>query len=84
MDDSVASSLAGFGLVVMLVVFLLTILWILVPFAIFGIKPLLRRLSGQLAAIEKQNTEVITALRELRQNPVAPRDDRPVPPQLAR
>ncbi len=82
MDPSVAQGMAGFGLIIMLFGLLLAVLWILVPFAIFGIKPLLRRLVSHLAAVEKQNSEILIALRELRQAPVVVRDDRPIDPQL--
>lgn len=44
MNDSAASGLAAFGLIGTLFLLILAILWILVPFAIFGIKPLLRDL----------------------------------------
>ncbi len=44
MDSSAASGLAAFGMVGTLFVLLLAVLWTLVPFAIFGIKPLLREL----------------------------------------
>lgn len=44
MDSSAAQGLAMFGVVGTLFAFLLAVLWILVPFAIFGIKPLLRDL----------------------------------------
>jgi hypothetical protein len=47
MDPSAASGLAAFGLIGTLFVFVLAILWILVPFAIFGIKPLLRELIAE-------------------------------------
>ncbi len=80
MDPSVAQGLAGFSLVIMLFGLLLAVLWILVPFAIFGIKPLLRQLVSHLATVEKQNAEVLSALRELRQAPVVVRDDRPIVP----
>ena len=42
--DSTASGLAALGTIAMLFSVILAILWILVPFAIFGIKPLLRDL----------------------------------------
>lgn len=80
MDSSVAQGLAGFSLVIMLFGLLLAVLWILVPFAIFGIKPLLRRLVHHLATVEKQNAEILAALRDLRQTPVVVREDRPVVP----
>ena len=45
--DSAASGLAAFSLVFMLFGLILAILWILVPFAIFGIKGRLDTLIGQ-------------------------------------
>ena len=47
MDSATASGLAAFGLIGTLFAFVLAILWILVPFAIFGIKPLLRELISE-------------------------------------
>jgi hypothetical protein len=47
MDPSAASGLAAFGLIGTLFFFVLAILWILVPFAIFGIKPLLKELISE-------------------------------------
>ena len=41
---AVASGAAAIGVVGFLFLLLLGILWILVPFAVFGIKPLLRQL----------------------------------------
>ncbi|WP_342315129.1 hypothetical protein [Lysobacter sp. FW306-1B-D06B] len=49
---------------------ILSILWILVPFAVFGIKGLLRRIARSLEAIEKQNVDLLAAWREY------PRDSR--------
>lgn len=43
---------------------ILSILWILVPFAVFGIKGLLRRIARSLEAIEKQNVDLLAAWRE--------------------
>jgi hypothetical protein len=79
MDPAVTQGLAGVSLVIVAFGMLLAILWILVPFAIFGIKPLLRRLVGQLETIEKQNADVLLALRDLRavQQPVVLREERP-------
>ena len=80
MDPSFAQGLAGFSLIIMLFGFLLAILWILVPFAIFGIKPLLRQLLSHLSSVERQNAEILVALRDSRQVPVVVRDDRPIDP----
>lgn len=52
MDSDVAAGLAGFSLIIFLFALLLAILWILVPFAIFGIKPLLKQL-----IVEQQRTQ---------------------------
>ena len=56
MDPSAASGLAAFGLVGTLFFVLLAILWLLVPFAIFGIKPLLREL-----ITEQRKTQALLA-----------------------
>lgn len=80
MDPSVVQGLAGFYIFVVLFGLLLAILWILVPFAIFGIKPLLRSVIRHLESIQKQNIEIVAALRESRQTPVVIRDDRPAAP----
>lgn len=57
MDSSAASGLAAFGLVGTLFMFLLAILWLLVPFAIFGIKPLLRTLIAE----QRKTQELLSA-----------------------
>ena len=82
MDPAVAQAVGSLSIVFVLFGCLLAILWVLVPFAIFGIKPLLRRLIVQLETIEKQNVAVIVALRESRPmvQPVVVRDDRPLVP----
>jgi hypothetical protein len=80
MDPSVAQGLAGFSLVIVLFGLLLAVLWVLVPFAIFGIKPLLRQVVSHLATVEKQNAEMLVALRNSRQDPVVVRDERPIVP----
>jgi hypothetical protein len=81
--DPLTQGLAGLSLAVVIFGAILAILWILVPFAVFGIKPLLRRLIVHLDNIERQNVEVIAALRDLRampvQQPVVIRDERPLP-----
>ncbi len=60
MDENTASGLAAFGVMGTLFVLLLAILWILVPFAIFGIKPLLRDLiAGQRRTNEFLSTLVV-------------------------
>jgi hypothetical protein len=43
---------------------ILSILWILVPFAVFGIKGLLRRIARSLETIERQNVDLLAAWRE--------------------
>lgn len=79
MDPAITQGLAGVSLAIVLFGIVLGLLWVLVPFAIFGIKPLLRRLIGHLETIEKQNADVLVALRELRHAPpVVVRDDRPM------
>lgn len=67
MDESTASGLAAFGLIGTLFLIVLAILWILVPFAIFGIKPLLvalgkeqRRTNEILSVMVKQMDAVMT------------------------
>ncbi|WP_298580624.1 hypothetical protein [uncultured Luteimonas sp.] len=72
MDD--ASLLTGgLGLVVVLFLFVLALLWFLLPFAVFGIKDLLKELIRETRAtrevLQATRTEA-TAARELR--PVGP------------
>lgn len=50
--------LFAFGLI-------LSILWILVPFAVFGIKGILRRIARNLEVIERQNADLLAACREV-------------------
>ncbi len=47
MDSNAAAGLAGLSMMASLFFVILGILWILVPFAIFGIKPLLKDLIQQ-------------------------------------
>jgi hypothetical protein len=47
MEESASSGLAAFGIIGTLFFLLLAILWIVIPFAIFGIKPLLRELIAE-------------------------------------
>src|SRR5262245_45923263 len=72
MDSTVANAAYGANSFLWFCIFafgvLLSILWILVPFAVFGIKGLLRRIARSLEAIEKQNVDLLAAWRE------APRD----------
>lgn len=63
MDPSAASGLAAFGLIGTLFFFVLAILWILVPFAIFGIKPLLKEL-----ILEQRKTQAL--LMEIGKNTI--------------
>jgi hypothetical protein len=58
MDENAASGLAAFGAMGTLFVLILAILWILVPFAIFGIKPLLR----ELIANQKKANEILSMM----------------------
>lgn len=58
MNLGTGEGLAALGLVWMLFVALLTILWILVPFAIFGIKPLLRDLIREQKATQALLTTI--------------------------
>lgn len=46
---------------------ILSVLWILVPFAVFGIKGLLRRIARSLDVIERQNVDLLAAYRDLPQ-----------------
>lgn len=77
--DPVSQGLAGLSLAIVIFGAVLAILWILVPFAVFGIKPLLRQVVAQLERIERQNIDAIAALRELRATPppVVIHDERP-------
>lgn len=54
MDPSAAFGLAAFGVIGTLFLFLLAILWLVIPFAIFGIKPLLREL-----IVEQRKTQAL-------------------------
>ena len=60
MDSSAASGLAAFGVFGMIFMFFLAILWLLVPFAIFGIKPILRDLLKE----QRRSNELLAALRD--------------------
>ena len=63
MDPSAASGLAAFGLVGTLFLLVLAVLWICVPFAVFGIKPLLR----DLIAEQRKTQELLSAIgRQIR------------------
>ena len=55
MNESAATGLAAFGMIGTLFVLILGILWILVPFAIFGIKGLLT----QLIATQKHTNAIL-------------------------
>lgn len=57
--DAAGAGMAGFGAALILFLMVLAVLWILVPFAIFGVKPLLR----QLLAEQRQTNELLTSLR---------------------
>ena len=63
MDPSAASGLAAFGMIGTLLLFVLAVLWICVPFAIFAIKPLLR----ELIAEQRKTQETLAAIgRQIR------------------
>lgn len=68
MDSTVANAAYGANSFLFLCIFIfgliLAVLWILVPFAVFGIKGLLRRIARSLEAIEKQNVDLLAAWRE--------------------
>jgi hypothetical protein len=70
MDSSAAQGLAGMSAFVMAFAFVIGILWLLVPFAIFGIKPLLRTIVKHVVAVEKQNAELLDALRQPSATPI--------------
>ena len=63
MESGVATLGAGFYLFVSLFFIILAILWILVPFAIFGIKPRLERLEDELKNSNRLNKEILEELR---------------------
>lgn len=58
MNAGMGDGLAALGLVWMLFALVLAILWILVPFAIFGIKPLLRELIREQKATQALLTTI--------------------------
>ena len=65
MDTNVLSSGRDIlSLVIFAFLCILAILWILVPFAVFGIKGLLRRIARSLEVIEKQNVDLLAAWRD--------------------
>lgn len=47
MESQAADWLTGFGIIGIVFAITVSVLWILVPFAIFGIKPLLRELISE-------------------------------------
>jgi len=47
---------AAIGIVFYLFLILLAILWALVPFAVFGIKPILRQILAELVAARKERS----------------------------
>lgn len=54
------SGLAAFGGFLTLFLLLIGILWLLVPFAVFGIKPLL----GKILAEQRRTNEILTRLSQ--------------------
>lgn len=76
MSSDAAAGLAGLSLFAFLFVLLLAILWILVPFAIFGIKPLLK----QLIAEQKATNKLLQLLSAQPKVQAAPMTPAPAPP----
>jgi hypothetical protein len=66
--DTLSHAVYGLGtffwLFVCVFALVLSVLWILVPFAVFGIKGLLRRIARSLEHIEKQNLDLLAAWRD--------------------
>ena len=77
MDSDVAAGLAGLSVFAFLFTMLLAILWILVPFAIFGIKPLLKQLIAEQRATNKL-LQLQTAQVQAPKHP--PTQSAPLPP----
>lgn len=74
--DSLATGYAAFGVVIFVFSLILAVLWILVPFAVFGIKPLLR----QLISEQKRTNELLHNV-SLRQQHLAEIYQNSPPPQ---
>ena len=81
--DSAAGGIAALGGIFMIFAVILTILWILVPFAIFGIKPLLRDLIAEqrktYAALATISQQIHTASLLVAQAPTTPPERAAVP-----
>jgi hypothetical protein len=85
--DSTAQAFAGLGMIGIILGFIIGVLWLLVPFAIFGIKPLLRSVVKHLEVIERQNAALVAASGTMHGVPLAvggsaPAVDGPVTRQL--
>ena len=61
--DSAAAGYAAFGGILLVFGFILSVLWILVPFAIFGIKGLLK----QLIAEQRRANDLLTGMAQRQQ-----------------
>lgn len=71
--DSSAMLVGSAGLLITLFSILVLILWILVPFAIFGIKPLLR----ELIAEQRRTNQLLSQVATGKPAPAAPADEGP-------
>ena len=59
------NNLAGLGVVATLFLFVLAILWFLLPFAVFGTKPLLGKMLAELQMLNKTMKEISAQNRVL-------------------
>ena len=75
MNSDLASGVTGISVVLTLFLLLLAVLWVLIPFAIFGIKPLLRKIGSE---VFRANTLLEQIHKELQvQNGRAGRPEQP-------
>lgn len=59
------AAMGFFSVIAVLLAMILTVLWIFVPFAIFGIKPLLRQVLARMETAERQNAQLLQAVQSL-------------------
>lgn len=84
--DTASAGYAAFGGIILIFGVILSILWILVPFAVFGIKGLLR----QLIVEQRRTNELLANLAQRQQivseaylsSPLPTSNERPAPPPL--
>lgn len=84
--DTASAGYAAFGGIILIFGVILSILWILVPFAVFGIKGLLR----QLIVEQRKSNELLANIAQRQQivaeayltSPLPTPHERPVPPPL--